>query len=114
MTTPDCWTLHALLARMAENDVSCVSMEVSSHALAQQRLAGLRPEVAVFTNLTQDHLDYHQTMEAYFEAKLQLFQQDVLRVVNVDDPYGLRIADVFSCLRFTDDRSEERSCRERV
>ena len=101
MTTPDCWTLHALLARMAENDVSCVSMEVSSHALAQQRLAGLRPEVAVFTNLTQDHLDYHQTMEAYFEAKLQLFQQDVLRVVNVDDPYGLRIADAFSCLRFT-------------
>ncbi len=102
MTTPDCWTLHFLLSRMAEDDARYVSMEVSSHALAQKRLAGLRPRVAVFTNLTQDHLDYHQTMEAYFAAKQTLFQEpDVARVVNVDDSWGARIAESFPCLRFT-------------
>lgn len=102
MTTPDCLTLHALLAKMAEVGTKYVGMEVSSHALEQNRLAGLMPKVAVFTNLTQDHLDYHGDMEHYFAAKLRLFQvKNILRVVNVDDPYGKLIAERFSCLCFT-------------
>src|SRR5690606_23409003 len=67
-----------------------VAMEVSSHALEQERVAGVGFDVAVFTNLTQDHLDYHQTMEAYLEAKLRLFRSmagaDVFGVVNREDP----------------------------
>ncbi len=102
MTTPDCLTLHGLLAKMADTGTKYVSMEVSSHALDQNRLAGLTPKVAVFTNLTQDHLDYHGDMERYFAAKLRLFQtENILRVVNVDDPYGKRIAEQFPCLGFT-------------
>ena len=73
-------------------------MEVSSHALAQQRVAGCRFAGAVFTNLTQDHLDYHASMEEYFEAKALLFADPLLladgvrSVVNSDDPWGARLA----------------------
>ena len=73
-------------------------MEVSSHALAQQRVLGCFFEVAVFTNLTQDHLDYHRDMEDYFEAKALLFGSDYLKnraVINIDDPYGQRIVETF-------------------
>lgn len=71
-------------------------MEVSSHALDQQRVAGCRFAGAVFTNLTQDHLDYHPSMQAYFEAKARLFAPELLdggAVVNVDDPWGARLAE---------------------
>ncbi|HDQ41480.1 MAG TPA: UDP-N-acetylmuramoyl-L-alanyl-D-glutamate--2,6-diaminopimelate ligase [Desulfonatronum sp.] len=95
MTTPDCWTLHAILARMRDSGVDVVSMEVSSHALDQKRAAGLRFEVAALTNVTQDHLDYHKDMERYFQAKAGLFAPGIagprFRVINADDPYGQRL-----------------------
>ena len=76
-------------------DRAC-AMEVSSHALSLERTAGIRFAVAVFTNLTQDHLDFHGDMEAYFEAKRSLFVDSRrpadAAVVNLDDPYGARLA----------------------
>ena len=67
-------------------------MEVSSHALELGRVAGIRFACRVFTNLTQDHLDFHETMEAYFAAKRRLFDEPGPAVVNVDDEYGRRLA----------------------
>jgi UDP-N-acetylmuramoyl-L-alanyl-D-glutamate--2,6-diaminopimelate ligase len=93
-TTPEAPDLHALLAVMCEHDVSAVAMEVSSHALDQHRVDGLVLDVAGFTNLSQDHLDYHGTLEAYFEAKAQLFtpRRACRGVVCVDDAWGRRLA----------------------
>ncbi len=87
--------LQADLARAVAAGGAIAAMEVSSHALDQQRVAGCRFAGAVFTNLTQDHLDYHPSMEAYFEAKALLFAPDLLEggaVVNIDDPWGKRLA----------------------
>jgi UDP-N-acetylmuramoyl-L-alanyl-D-glutamate--2,6-diaminopimelate ligase len=72
-TTPEALELQELLAQMVNAGCKAAAMEVSSHAIAQDRTRGLEWDVAVFTNLTQDHLDFHGTMEKYFEAKLQLF-----------------------------------------
>src|SRR6267143_5000070 len=72
-TTPESLDLQELLAQVANASCRAAAMEVSSHALAQERIRGLEWDVAVFTNLTQDHLDYHGTMENYFKAKTQLF-----------------------------------------
>ena len=72
-TTPESLDLQELLAQMADAGCKAAAMEVSSHALAQERTRGLEWDVAVFTNLTQDHLDFHGTMENYFEAKAKLF-----------------------------------------
>ncbi|WP_462324634.1 UDP-N-acetylmuramoyl-L-alanyl-D-glutamate--2,6-diaminopimelate ligase [Desulfoplanes sp.] len=95
MTTPDCWTVHGLLARMMDEGIDVVCMEVSSHALDQDRVAGISFDVAVFTNLTQDHLDYHRDMESYFQAKARLFQPTDTAVpygiINSDDTYGRRL-----------------------
>ena len=88
--------LQADLAQAAAAGSTIAAMEVSSHALDQQRVAGCRLAGAVFTNLTQDHLDYHPSMEAYFEAKARLFAPGLLAggaVVNVDDPWGVRLAE---------------------
>lgn len=93
-TTPFPVDLQADLARAKEAGCHSVVMEVSSHALEQKRVWGCPFEVAVFTNLTQDHLDYHQTMEAYFEAKALLFGDYYLMgraIVNLDDPYGQQL-----------------------
>lgn len=90
-TTPEAWDLNALLARMVLANCSCAVMEASSQALDQMRLWGLRFEVGVFTNLTQDHLDYHKTFENYYEAKKSLFRQVETMVVNLDDAYGKRL-----------------------
>ena len=90
-TTPDPYALHSLFARMAEAGCDYVVMEVSSHGLDQHRLEGCRFEAGVFTNLTQDHLDYHHTMENYFQAKKKLFQLSAKGVINYDDPYGRRL-----------------------
>ncbi|MFO7876549.1 MAG: UDP-N-acetylmuramoyl-L-alanyl-D-glutamate--2,6-diaminopimelate ligase [Desulfovermiculus sp.] len=93
LTTPGCLELHAMLAEMAEDGVEVVCMEVSSHALDQQRTAGLAFDLAVFTNLTQDHLDYHQDMETYFQVKSRLFTTPPwASILNLDDEYGLRLA----------------------
>lgn len=88
--------LQSQLAQAVAAGARVGAMEVSSHALDQQRVAGCRFAGAVFTNLTQDHLDYHPSMQAYFEAKARLFSQPLLRggaVVNVDDPWGRQLAD---------------------
>ncbi|WP_209427037.1 UDP-N-acetylmuramoyl-L-alanyl-D-glutamate--2,6-diaminopimelate ligase [Pararhodobacter sp. SW119] len=95
-TTPDAVTLHRLLAEAAAAGVTHAAMEASSHGLEQRRLDGVRLSAAGFTNLSQDHLDYHADMEAYFQAKAALFTrllpQDAPAVVNVDCPWGLRLA----------------------
>jgi UDP-N-acetylmuramoyl-L-alanyl-D-glutamate--2,6-diaminopimelate ligase len=94
LTTPEATDLQACLAVMAERGVTAAAMEVSSHALALGRVAGTSFEVAVFTNLSQDHLDFHADMDDYFAAKAQLFTPGFARsaVVNTDDPYGRRLA----------------------
>ena len=87
--------LQAQLAQAVEAGAQIGAMEVSSHALDQQRVAGCRFAGAVFTNLTQDHLDYHPSMQAYFEAKALLFAEPLLAggaVVNADDPWGAQLA----------------------
>jgi UDP-N-acetylmuramoyl-L-alanyl-D-glutamate--2,6-diaminopimelate ligase len=93
-TTPEAPDLQALLAMMVEDGVGAVAMEVSSHALAYGRTAGIRYAVAAFTNLTQDHLDFHADLEDYFEAKAKLFTPGYTEfsVINADDAYGRRIA----------------------
>ena len=96
LTTPDAFALHALLKQFVADGVEYVTMETSSQGLALQRLAGLVFDTAVFTNLTQDHLDYHQTMEAYLKAKLMLFEQlseEGAAVLNSDSPVSERIAE---------------------
>ncbi len=93
-TTPESADLQALFAEMRDAGVSAVAMEVSSHAIDLKRIVGVRFAVAAFTNITQDHLDYHHTMEEYWSVKQRLFTEaDVeRRVVNIDDPRGLELA----------------------
>ena len=93
-TTPQAITLQGIAASMAERHVKNMVMEVSSHALSQKRIGGARYLLTAFTNLTQDHLDYHGTMENYFLAKSKLFTQEYtdLALINIDDPYGQRLA----------------------
>lgn len=91
-TTPEPSQLMEVLHQMAEEKCEYVIMEISSHALAQRRVAGLDFEVGVFTNLTQDHLDYHKTMENYKEAKYGLFLQSKNCVFNIDDAAGADFA----------------------
>ncbi|HYN37323.1 MAG TPA: UDP-N-acetylmuramoyl-L-alanyl-D-glutamate--2,6-diaminopimelate ligase [Actinomycetota bacterium] len=92
-TTPESLDLQALLADMRDEGVTAVAMEVTSHALAMQRVEGLRFEVAAFTNLSQDHLDFHTDMEDYFTAKKTLFTPEHAErgVTNLEDPYGERL-----------------------
>jgi len=92
-TTPEAPDLQAHLAELADEGFEAVAMEVSSHALEQHRVEATRFAVAVFTNLSQDHLDFHGTMERYFDAKASLFDPDraAVAVVNADDPWGRRL-----------------------
>jgi UDP-N-acetylmuramoyl-L-alanyl-D-glutamate--2,6-diaminopimelate ligase len=92
-TTPDAATVHGELASLKSRGASAVAMEVSSHALDQARVLGVRFESAVFSNLTQDHLDYHKTMAAYGEAKAKLFTEYQVRhrIVNIDDEFGAKL-----------------------
>jgi UDP-N-acetylmuramoyl-L-alanyl-D-glutamate--2,6-diaminopimelate ligase len=106
-TTPDAVTVQQLLADFREAEVSHVAMEVSSHALEQGRVAAVDFEVAAFTNLTRDHLDYHGSMEAYGAAKAKLFAWPGLQaaVINLDDAFGAELAAQLpagvKCLRFS-------------
>ena len=98
-TTPESLDLQELLAQIRDAGCRAAAMEVSSHALAQDRVRELEWDVAVFTNLTQDHLDYHGTMENYFEAKAKLFEQlarqerkkKPVAIINLDDRYGQKL-----------------------
>ena len=93
-TTPEAPALHALLADMADSGVEAVVMEVSSHALVQGRVGGVRFAAAGFTNLGRDHLDFHGDLESYFQAKALLFDgRAAVEVVDVDDAAGRRLAD---------------------
>ncbi len=105
-TTPDVIELQSILAEMVDKGMEYVIMEVSSHALALGRVAGCEFDVAVFTNMTQDHLDFHQTFENYIEAKAELFRslnkadskkQGKTAVVNLDDPTGKTMAANANC-----------------
>lgn len=93
-TTPEATDLHALLAVMGERDIDTCVMEVSSHALSQHRVDGVVYDLALFTNLSQDHLDFHRDMEDYFTAKAGLFTRERARrgLVCIDDAWGVRLA----------------------
>ena len=96
-TTPDPFILQSMLARMVEAGCEYVAMEVSSHGLDQHRLEGCRFDTGIFTNLTQDHLDYHKTMENYYQAKKKLFDISERAVINIDDSTGRRLLSEVSC-----------------
>ncbi len=99
LTTPDCLTIHRSLAAMRNAGAKVAIMEISSHSIDQKRIAGIPFKAVAFTNLTQDHLDYHKTMEAYFQAKRSIFcdfpLKDKIMVVNADDGYGQRLLEEF-------------------
>ena len=111
-TTPEAIDLQATFRRMLESGDRACAMEVSSHALELGRVAGIRFACRVFTNLTQDHLDFHDTMEAYFAAKRRLFEGPGGAVVNVDDAYGRRIAAEVDCVTFAIDRDADYRARD--
>ncbi len=91
-TTPESFELQKLFYEMKKQHIAFCSMEVSSHSLALDRVADIDFDIGVFTNLTQDHLDFHHTFEAYYEAKKSLFfKTKKMNIVNVDDEYGLRL-----------------------
>jgi UDP-N-acetylmuramoyl-L-alanyl-D-glutamate--2,6-diaminopimelate ligase len=100
-TTPESLDVYDMFAQMVNAGCKAAAMEVSSHALAQERVRGIEWDVAVFTNLTQDHLDFHGTMENYFEAKARLFtglaeqksKTKPTAVINLDDPAGAKLVD---------------------
>jgi UDP-N-acetylmuramoyl-L-alanyl-D-glutamate--2,6-diaminopimelate ligase len=101
-TTPEAIDLQATFRRMLEGGDRACAMEVSSHALALHRVDAIHFELALFTNLTQDHLDFHADMEDYFRAKRRLFEREPeTAVVNVDDPYGARLASELDCVTFS-------------
>ena len=100
-TTPESYELQALLRQMADAGCTHVVMEVSSHALVLHRVRGIRFAAGIFTNLTQDHLDFHGTMEAYRAAKGRLFEQSDLAVLNLDDESGRYYARTAPCPVFT-------------
>jgi UDP-N-acetylmuramoyl-L-alanyl-D-glutamate--2,6-diaminopimelate ligase len=97
-TTPEALEVHQMMAQMLRAGCGACVMEVSSHALDQKRVSGVEFDLGIFTNLTQDHLDYHRTMENYYAAKKKLFlalqqgRKPGRAVINLDDPYGARLA----------------------
>jgi UDP-N-acetylmuramoyl-L-alanyl-D-glutamate--2,6-diaminopimelate ligase len=96
-TTPESLELFGMLAQMRDAGCRQAAMEVSSHGIDQQRVLGMQFGVSVFTNLTRDHLDYHKTLDAYFEVKSRLFNGGTgsapkAAAINIDDPYGVRLA----------------------
>ncbi len=96
-TTPGVYELNRLFSLMNTKGCDYVVMEVSSHALDQKRVCNLCFEAAIFTNLTQDHLDYHITMENYYEAKKKLFNMCKTAVINFDDEYGKKLCNELDC-----------------
>ena len=110
-TTPESFELHALFHQMAEEGVQDVIMEVSSHSLALSRVHGIGVEAGIFTNLTQDHLDFHGTMEAYLAEKAKLFEVSRYGIINGDDPAAGKLAENASN-RYSDERARRTvSCR---
>ena len=100
-TTPDPYELQSLFKKMVDADCEYCVMEVSSQALAQGRVNGLQFHIGAFTNLTQDHLDYHKTWENYFNSKRILFKNSDIAITNADDKYGLEIVKDLPCKTVT-------------
>ncbi|SFP21402.1 UDP-N-acetylmuramoylalanyl-D-glutamate--2,6-diaminopimelate ligase [Oscillibacter sp. PC13] len=100
-TTPESFELQRLVAGMRDAGCTHVVMEVSSHALALDRVYGVHYAVGIFTNLTQDHLDFHKTMEAYCDAKGILFQNCDVGVYNADDPWSERLMEGAACRKYS-------------
>lgn len=100
-TTPMAFDLMALLDRMYRSGCDYVVMEVSSFGLVQHRIGAIHFEVAVFTNLTQDHLDYHKTMEDYYQAKKMLFNICDKAIICTDDDYGIRLFNEVTCEKYS-------------
>lgn len=100
-STPEAYEFFELLRKMADAGCEFVIMEVSSQGLEQKRVAGCRYEVGAFTNLTQDHLDVHGSMENYYKAKRMLFDMTDTAVINIDDPYGRRLLEEIPCRAVT-------------
>ena len=100
-TTPECFELQKLFRQMLDAGCTHVVMETSSHALYEGRVHGICYDVGIFTNLTQDHLDFHGTMEAYCDAKAILFQNCLVGVYNADDPWTKRLMQNATCKRFS-------------
>ena len=96
-TTPESFDLQALFGRMRDAGCSHVVMEVSSHAVTLERIGGTHFDIAAFTNLTEDHLDFHKTMDAYCDAKAELFRRCDKAVINADDSYADRISAAAAC-----------------
>ena len=96
-TTPDAFTLNKLFREMVDSGCKYAVMEVSSHALDQKRICNVTFETAIFTNLTQDHLDYHKTMDNYLLAKKKLFKMCKKAVLNSDDPYFEKLKEGLDC-----------------
>ncbi len=108
-TTPEAFDLQRTFREMLDaGDVAC-AMEISSHALELKRATGMHVAAAVFTNLTQDHLDFHPTMEDYFQAKRLLFASELtaVRIVNADSDYGRRLIEEFDCVTFAISREAD-------
>lgn len=110
-TTPYPFDLYQLFEEMHEKKMQKVVMEVSSHALAQHRVAGVRYQIGMFTNLSQDHLDYHKTMEAYLAAKCRLFEQCEIGLINGDDVAAQTILNTKACAFVTYGLSAENDYR---
>lgn len=94
-TTPESLELQGLFSDMVKDNCEYCIMEVSSHSLDLYRVYGIEFEVGIFTNLTRDHLDFHKTFENYYNAKYKLFSNSKFKVINVDDPYGIKILEDF-------------------
>ena len=106
-TTPESFELQGLFARMRDAGCSHVVMEVSSHAVTLERIGGTHFDIAAFTNLTEDHLDFHKTMDAYCDAKAELFRRCDKAVINADDSYSGRILEAAECPVLTTSAASE-------
>ena len=111
-TTPEAIDLQATFRRMVDAGDSACVMEVSSHALELGRAAGIRFACRVFTNLTQDHLDFHPSMDDYFAAKRRLFEGPGTSIVNLDDPWGRKLAAELDCVTFAIERDADYRARD--
>ena len=106
-TTPDAISLCEYISDFARHGSRVLSMEVSSHALELNRVCGIRFNVSIFTNLSEDHLDFHCDMESYGAAKAKLFEQSDVAIINIDDEYGKRLSQSVKCRRVTYSLSDD-------